>query len=60
VREGGGKEEEEKGEEMKWGWLRFFFRGDDNISYFPGQEGEKRGKANNFFTIACYESDNNK
>jgi hypothetical protein len=59
VREGGRKKKE-KGEEMRWGWLRFFFRGDDNISYFPVQEGEKRGKANNFFTFACYDSDNNK
>lgn len=38
----------------------FFFRGDDNISYFPGREGEKRGKANNIFTFECYDSDKNK
>ena len=54
----GGRKKKEKGREMRWGWLRFFFRGDDNISYFPSQEGEKRGKANSFFTFECYDSNN--
>lgn len=31
---------------MRRGWLRFFFRGDDNISYFPGRR--KTGQASSF------------
>jgi len=56
VREGG--ERRRKGRRNEMGMATFFFRGDDNISYFPSQEGEKRGKANSFFTFECYDSNN--
>jgi hypothetical protein len=54
---------------MRWGWLRFFFRGDDNIRYLIFQaRKEKNGasqqllslQAANFLKCYDYESGNNK